>query len=134
MLYNNSVALSTFITFVATSSIDFCVLVCVVRSLDPSTNDPSSYTILLPNSNSNGNPSGDFGLLGGTCSSTCLNSSKAGCVTILSIYNSVTCRPSCVFYCCYCKCCCKCTKCFGLVVSIQFSHTSPLKCKCSSPS
>jgi hypothetical protein len=48
MVSNNSIALSTFITFAATSSIDFGVLVCVVGSPNPSTNDPRSYTIFSP--------------------------------------------------------------------------------------
>jgi len=42
-----------------------------------------------------------------------------------------------MYVCCWCccKCCCKCWKCFGhTMVSIQSSHTSPSKCKCSSPS
>ncbi len=49
------------------------------------------------------------------------------------VYSLVACGPFCV--CCYCcNCCCKCWKCCGLtMVSIQFSYTSPSKCKCSSP-
>jgi hypothetical protein len=132
MVWNNSVALSTFITSTTTSSADFGVLVCVRGSPSPSIDDPSSYTILLPNSNSNGNPSIDSGLPCSTCSSARLNSSKVGCVATLFVCNSVACRPSYVCYCCCCKCCCKC---FGLaMVSIQSSHTSPSKCKCSSHS
>jgi len=130
MVWNNLVALSTFIIFVATSSIDFGVLVYVVWSPYPSTNDPRSYTILLPISNSNGNPFVDSGLLGGTYSFTSLNFSKAGCMEIFSVCSSVACRPFYVCYCCCCKCCCKCWKYFGFaMVSIQSSHTSPLKCR-----
>ncbi len=37
-------------------------------------------------------------------------------------------------YCKCCQCCCKCCKCLGfIVVSIQSSHISPSKCRCSSP-
>jgi len=72
---------------------DFGVLVCVVGSPDPSTNDPNSYTILLSSSNSNGNPFANFGLLGGICSSIRLNSSKASCVATLSIFSSIACIP-----------------------------------------
>jgi len=95
----------------------------------------NSYTILLFSSNSNGNPSTDFSRLGGTYSFTNLNSSNASCVATLSIYSSVACRPSYVcYYCCCYKCCYKCWKCFGLViVSIQFSHTSPSKCRWRTP-
>ncbi len=100
MVWNNSTALSTFITFATTSSTNFGVLVNVVRSLDPSIDDPSSYTILLPSWNSNGNPFADFGLLGGICRSIGLNSSKIGCVATFTIYNSIACRPSCVYYYC----------------------------------
>jgi hypothetical protein len=110
MVWNNLATLSTFITSTTTSSINFRVLVYVVGSPNP-----SSYTILFPNSNSNGNPSVDFGLLGGTYSCIHLNSSKVGCVATLSICSSVTCRPSCVCCCCY-KCCCQCCRCFKLVV------------------
>ncbi len=135
MVWNNLVALFTFITFATTSSTDFGVLVYVVGTLNPSTNDPSSYTILLLSSNSNGNPFTDSGLLGGTYSFAGLNSSKACCVTTLFVYSSVVYKPSCVYCCCCYKCCCKCCKCFRLVmVSIQSSHTSPSKCRCSSPS
>ncbi len=70
------------------------VLIHVIRSLNPSTNDPSSCTILLPNSNSTRNPYADFGLLDGIYSSASLNSSKAGCVATLSICSLVTCKPS----------------------------------------
>ncbi len=133
--YPCNIALSTFTTFVATSYTYFGVLVYVIRSLDCSIDDLSFYTILLPSSNPNGNLFADFGLLGGTCSLASLNSSKAGCVTILIVYSLVACRPSCVYYCCYCNCCSKCCKCCGLViVSIQLSCTFTSKCKCSSPS
>jgi len=78
---------------------NFDVLIYVIGFPDPSIDDPSSCTILLPNSNSNGNPFADFGLLGGTCSYAGLNSSKVSCVTILSVYNSVAYKPFHV-YCC----------------------------------
>jgi hypothetical protein len=135
MVWNNLATLSAFTTFAATLSTNFSVFFCVVGSLNPSANDPSSYTIIFPNSNSNGNPFVDSNLLGGTYSSTSLNFSKASCGTTISLCNLVACRPSYVYYyCCY-KCCCKCQKCFGLVVvSIQSSHTSLSKCKWSSPS
>jgi hypothetical protein len=84
---NNLTALFTFITSVTTSS-DFGVLVCVIRFLDPSV-DPNSCTILLPSLNSNGNPFANFGLLGGTCNSMGLNSSKPSYVTTFSVYSSV---------------------------------------------
>jgi len=134
MVLNNSIILSTFITSVATSSTDFGVLVYVVVSLDFSANDPRSCTILLPSSNSNGNPSTYFGLLGGTCSSTGLNSSKASCVATIFVCNLIACIFSCVYCYCYYKCCSKCHKCCGLVVvSIQSSYTFTSKCKCFSP-
>ncbi len=120
--------------FVTTSSTNFGVLVYVIGSLDPFINDPSSYTIFLPNSNSNGNPFADSSL-GGAYSFVGLNSSKVGCVTTFSIFSSIACIPSYVCYYCYCKCCSKCYKCCELaMVSIQFSHTSLSMCKCSSPS
>ncbi len=97
MVWNNSTALLAFITFVATSSIDFGVLICIIRSLDPFADDPSSCTILFPISNSNGDPFVDYGLLGGTCGSTGLNSSKTNCVATFSVYNLVTYRPSYVY-------------------------------------
>ncbi len=90
MVWNNLAAFSTFITFVATSSINFGVLVYVIGSIDLSIDDPSSYTIIFPSLNSNGNPFVDSGLLGGTSSSTSLNFSKVGCIATLSIYNSVS--------------------------------------------
>jgi hypothetical protein len=111
MVWSNLTTLYVFITSIVTSSIDFGVFVYVVGSLDPFAYDPSSYTITLPNSNSNGNPFVGFGLLSGTYSSVGLNSSKAGCVATLFVYNSVVCKPSCVYY-----CCCKCWKCFGLPI------------------
>ncbi len=120
-------ALSVFITYAATSSTYFCVLVYVVRSLDPSTYYFSSRTILLPSSNSNGNPFVDSSLLGGTCNSASLNSSKAGCVATLFICNSIACRPSYVCCCYYCKCC------RLVMVSIQLSYTFTSKCRCFSP-
>jgi hypothetical protein len=130
MVWNNSIILFAFIFSTTTSSTNFSVLVSVVGSLDPSTYDPYSYTIIIPNWNSNGNPSIDFGILGGIYSSIGLNSLKANCVTTFSIYSSV----ACVCYCCYCKCCSKCCKCCGLtVVSIQSAYTFASKCRCSSP-
>jgi hypothetical protein len=134
MVWNNSTASFVYITSTTTSSTYFGVLVCVIGFLDPSIYDPNSYTIILPNSNSNGNPSIDFGLLGDTCSFASLNTSKAGCVATFSVSSLVACRPSCVYYgCCY-KCCSKCSKCCGLLmVSIQSSYTFPSKCKCFSP-
>jgi hypothetical protein len=111
MVKNNSTTLSTHIIFATTSS-NFGVLICVVGFLDPFVDDPNSYTIFLPSSNSNGNPFVDFCLLGGACSYLGLNTSKVGCVATLSIYSLVACRPSYVYYCCCCKCC----KCCGFVV------------------
>jgi len=128
MVWNNLATLYAFIISIVTSSIDFGVLVYVVGSPDPAAYDPNSCTIIIPSSNSNGNPSIGFGLLGGTYSYVDINSSKTCCVTTLYVYNSVACRPSCVC------CCCKCWKCFGLpMVSIQSSHTSLSKYRCSSP-
>jgi len=107
----------------------------VVGFLDPFVNDPNSYTILLPNSNSNGNPFANSSLLSGTYSFASLNFSKASCVVTLSVYSSlVAYRPSYVYCCCCCKCCSKFYKCCGLVmVSIQSSYIFPSKCKRSSP-
>jgi hypothetical protein len=110
----------------------FGVFFCVIGFLNPSTDDPNSCIIIFPNSNSNGNPFVDSGLLSGAYNFTHLNTAKASCVTTFSIYNSVAYRPSCLYYCWYCKFC---SKCCGLaVVSIQSSSTFPSKCKCSSPS
>jgi hypothetical protein len=47
--------------------------------LDLFLNDPISYTNLLPNSNSNGNPFAHLGLVTNTCSSNGLNSTKKFC-------------------------------------------------------
>jgi hypothetical protein len=125
--------MSTFITFATTSSIDFGVLIYVIGSINPSIDDLSSYTILFPSLNSNGNSFANFGLLGGTFSSTNLNSSKVGCLTTLSVCDSISCRPSYVCCCCY-KCCSKCYKCCEFeVVFVQFSYTFASKRKCSSP-
>ncbi len=125
MVWNNSTTLFACITYATISSINFGVLIYVVGFLNPCTNDPISCTILSPNSNSNGNPSADYGLLGGTCIFDGLNTSKEGCVSTLSICNSVACRFSYVYCCCCCKCC-------GLaMVSIQSSYTFPSKCRCS---
>jgi hypothetical protein len=135
MVWNSSIALSTCITSTTTSSSNFSVLIYVIGSLDPSTDDPISYTNLFAISNSNGNPFANAGLLTSTCSFDGLNTSKEGCGSTSFVCSSVACRPSCVCYCCYCKCCCKCCKCCGLaVVSIQSSYTSPSKHICSSPS
>jgi hypothetical protein len=103
-VWNNSATLFAFITFVATFSTNFGVLVYVVGSLDPFVDDPSSCAILFPISNSNGNPSTNSGLLGGTWSSVSLgfnfsNFSKASYVATLYVYSLITCRPS---YFCYC--------------------------------
>jgi hypothetical protein len=134
MVWNNSATLFAFIIFIVTSSTNFGILVYFVGASNLSIDDPSSCTIILPSSNSNGNPFADFGLLGGTYSYASLNFSKIGCVATLSTCSSVAYKPSCVCCCCY-KCCYKCWECFGLlVVSIQSSHTSPLKCRWFSPS
>ncbi len=85
MVWNNSIALSTCIIFATTFSTNFGVLVYVIGFLNPFVDDPTSYTIILPNSNSNGNPFANFGILGGTCSFDGLNTSKACCVATLSI-------------------------------------------------
>jgi hypothetical protein len=53
MVWNYSTILSTYITSTTTFSTNFGVFVCVVGFVDPSTNDPNSYTIFLPSSNSN---------------------------------------------------------------------------------
>jgi hypothetical protein len=108
MVRNNSTALSSFITSPTTSSTNFGVLVYVVGPLDPSIDDPNSCTILLPNSNSNGNPHVDSSMLGGTYSFANLHSSKASCVATLFVCSSIACSLYYVYCCCYCKCCCKC--------------------------
>ncbi len=73
-------------------------------------------------------------LPGGTSSYVGLNFSKVGWFATFFVYSLVAYRPFCVCCCC-CKCCCKCWNYFGFaMVSIQFSHTSPSKCRCSSPS
>jgi hypothetical protein len=134
MVWNNITSLYAFITYVVTSSTDFGVLVCVVRSPNPFVADPNSCTILLPSSNSNGNPLANFGLLDGTCNSTGLNFSKVSYVATLFVCSLVAYRPYCVCCCYYCKYYYKCWKCFELaMVSIQYSHTSPSKCRCSLP-
>jgi hypothetical protein len=93
---------------------------------------------MLPNSNSNRNPSTRISLLLGTYISNGLNIAKEGYVFTLSIYSLISCRPSyayCCCFCCYCKWCCKWWKCYRLVVvSIQSSYTSSSNCICSSPS
>jgi hypothetical protein len=100
----------------------------MVGFIDFFVDDPSSWTILLPSLNSNGNPFVDSNLLGGTCSFVGLKFSIASCVTTLFICSSVGYKLSCV---CYYRCC----KCYGLVVvSIQSSYTFASKCKCFSPS
>ncbi len=83
--------------------------------------------------NSNGNPFVDFGLLIDTYSSNDLNFAKKGFISTIFICNPKACRPSYVYYCCCYKCCCNCWKCCELpMVSIQFSYTSPSKCRCFS--
>ncbi len=135
MVWNNLVASFACITFATTSSIDFGILVCVIRFLDPFTDDPITCTNLLLSPNSNDYPFTDPSLLFGTCSFGGLNITKEGCVSILSIYSLVPYCPSYVFYCCCCKWCCKCWKCCELlVVSIQSSYMSPSKGNCFSSS
>jgi hypothetical protein len=97
MAWNNLAILSTCITSVTTSSTDFGVLVYIIGFLDPSIDDPISYTNLFAISNSNGNPSVDSGLLISTCSSNGLNISKKGCGSTPFICNLVACRPYCVY-------------------------------------
>jgi hypothetical protein len=89
IVWNNLVSFYAWITSIAISSTNFGVLVYVVGFLDPSTDDPISCTNLLPNSNSNGNPSVNPSLLFGTCISNGLNIAKEGYVSTLSI-----CSPS----------------------------------------
>jgi hypothetical protein len=93
MVWNNSTTLSAFITSVVTSSTNFDVLICVEGSPYTFIDDPVSYTIVLPISNSNVNPFVDSNLLGGTCSFASLNSSKGSCVATLSICSLVAWRP-----------------------------------------
>ncbi len=90
------------------SSINFSVLVYVIKFLDPSVDDPISCTILLLNSNSNGNPFADSSLLIGTYSSNGLKTSKEGYGSTPFVYNPVAYRPSCVCFCCWYKCYWKC--------------------------
>jgi hypothetical protein len=56
--------------------------------LVPFADDPISYTIIFPNSNSNGNRSIDCGLLTFICSSDGLNISEEGYVST-PIYNPI---------------------------------------------
>jgi hypothetical protein len=108
MVLNNSTTLSTCITFVATLSIDFGVLVYVVGFWDPYVEGPSSCTNILPNPKSNVCPSIDLGLLISTCNFGGLNITKGGCVSILFVCSPLACKPFCVCCCCcyyYCKCC-----------------------------
>jgi hypothetical protein len=59
-----------------------------------------------------------------------LNTWKTNCVTILSVCNSIACKPSyvCYYYCC--KCYSKCCICCGLaMVSIQSLYTFASKFK-----
>ncbi len=89
---------------------------------------------MLPNSNSNGNPFINYGLLIGICSFDGLNISKECCVSTPFVCSPIAYRPSCVYCCCCYKCCCKFWKCCGFAMaSIQFSYTSPSKYRCSSP-
>ncbi len=101
-------------SYAATSSINFGVLVYVIGFIDPFANDPNSSTILLPSSNSNQNPFVDSTLLGGTSSFVGLNSSEASFFATFYICSLVSYRPSYVCYCCYYKCC------GFVVVSIYF--------------
>ncbi len=135
IIWNNLAAFCACIIYATTSSIDFGVLVCVTRFLDPSVDDPISCTNMLINLNSNGNPCVDPSLLIDNYVSDGLNSTKEGSISTILICNPIACRPSFVYY-CYCyKCCCKCWKCCELpMVSIQSSYTSPSKCRYSSPS
>jgi hypothetical protein len=99
----------------------WCIYLCH-RILDPCVDDPISCTNLLPNSNSNGNPFVNPGLLTSTCTSNSLNSTKEKIVSTLFVYSLIVCKSSCDYCCCCCKCCCKCWKCCGLpMVSIQSS-------------
>ncbi len=100
--------------------------------MDLFVDDPISCTNMLPNSNSNGNPSINLGLVINTYDCDGLNSTKECFVSTPSICSLLPCRPSYVCCCYYCKCCCKCSKCYGFpMVSIQSSYISPSKCKCS---
>jgi hypothetical protein len=108
MVWNNSTTLFACITSTTTSSTNFGVVICVVRSLDHSIDEPISYTNLFAISNSNGNPSVDFGLLTSTYSFDGLNNSKEGCGSTPFVWNLVAYKLSYVCYCCCCKCCCKC--------------------------
>jgi len=62
MVWNKLDILSTCITFVATSSTEFGIFIYVIGFLDPSTNDPVSYTNMLLSPSSNGCPSTNLGL------------------------------------------------------------------------
>jgi hypothetical protein len=112
IVWNNLVPFYAYITFVATSSIDFGVLVYVVGFSDLSIDCASiSWTNLLPNSNSNGNPFVDPGLLFSTCISNGPNTIKESYVSTFSVCSPIACKLSCVCYCYYCyyyKWCCKC--------------------------
>jgi hypothetical protein len=111
MVWNNSVTLSACITSIATSSIDFGVLVHVIGFLDHSTKHPNSYINLFPSPNSNDCPYVDPNLLTSSCSYGGLNIVKGVYVSTLSAYNPIAFRP-CSVHCC----CCKCYKCCGLHV------------------
>jgi hypothetical protein len=107
MVWNNSLVLSTCITFVATSFIDLGVLVYVVGFLDPWPKDPNSYIIQFISPNSNGYPCTNPNLLASTCIFGGLNTARGGFVFILSFCSSLACRPCCVYYCCCYYYCCK---------------------------
>jgi hypothetical protein len=114
MVWNNLTTLSTCITFAATSSTDFGVLICVVQFLDLFAKDPNFCINILPNPNSNGCLSIDHGLLTNTYNFGGLSIATGVCVPTLYVYNLVACRPLCVYSYCCCKCYCKCWKCCGL--------------------
>jgi uncharacterized membrane protein len=78
IVWNNLIAFYVCITFTTTSSMDFGVLVYVIRYLNPFTNVSISYTNLLPNSNSNGNPFIDHGILTSTYIFNGLTTTKEG--------------------------------------------------------
>jgi hypothetical protein len=106
VVWNTLVAFYICITSAATSSTDFGILVYVIRYSDPSTNVAISYINLLPNSNSNGNPFTNLGILTDTYIFNGPTTTKEGYISTLFICNLI-CRPSYVC-CCWCKCYCKC--------------------------
>jgi len=76
IIWNNSIAFCVCINSRATSSTNFGVLICVEGFLDLYVDDPIFCTNMLPNSNSNGNPSINLGLVTNTYNSDGLNSTK----------------------------------------------------------